>query len=113
MNKIEAIIRHQKLEEVHQALEGIGLGGFTVTDVRGMGRQGGVTHTYRGSQYTINLQARVKIEIVVPDEMTDEAVTAIAQAANTGEVGDGKIFVSPVSDAVRIRTNERGDVAIS
>jgi nitrogen regulatory protein P-II 1 len=107
------MIRPQRIEEVQQALHELGLAGLTVTEVRGMGRQRGATHTYRGSQYTLNLTPKSKIEIVVPTEMADQVVAAIREAAVTGEVGDGKIFVIPVSEAVRIRTDERGEAALS
>lgn len=113
MVKIEAMIRPQRLEEVQNALHELALAGLTVTEVRGMGKQRGATHTYRGSQYTVNLTPKLKIEIVVPSEIVDEVVSAIREAALTGEVGDGKIFVIPVAQAVRIRTDERGDAALS
>ncbi|MCX7800275.1 MAG: P-II family nitrogen regulator [Fimbriimonadales bacterium] len=110
MVKIEALIRPQRLEEVQEALRELSVGGMTVTEVRGMGHQRGVTHTYRGSTYTVNLVPKLKLEIVVPKERVDEVVEAIVQAAKTGEVGDGKVFLIPVDGAVRIRTGER-DVA--
>ncbi|MEZ0325679.1 MAG: P-II family nitrogen regulator [Fimbriimonas sp.] len=112
MFKIEAIIRSQKLEAVQEALDELHVSGITVTDVRGIGRQKGVTHTYRGSQYTLNLMPRTKIEIVVLPEELDDVVQAIQEAATTGEIGDGKIFVIPVADAIRIRTGERGETSL-
>jgi nitrogen regulatory protein P-II 1 len=112
MFKIEAIIRSQKLEAVQEALDELHISGITVTDVRGIGRQKGITHTYRGSQYTLNLMPKTKIEIVVLPEELDDVVQAIQEAASTGEVGDGKIFVLPVSDSVRIRTGERGETSL-
>ncbi|MFN3682751.1 MAG: P-II family nitrogen regulator [Fimbriimonadaceae bacterium] len=112
MVKIEAMIRPQRLEEVEAALRELSVGGMTVTEVRGMGQQRGVTHTYRGSTYTVNLVPKLKLEIVVPEERAEEVVDAIVQAARTGEVGDGKVFVIPVDAAVRIRTGERGPAAL-
>ena len=112
MYKVEAIIRNQKLEEVQEALEAIKVSGITVSDVRGIGRQKGITHTYRGSQYTMNLVPRVKIEVVVTDEELQEVVDVIRESASTGEIGDGKIFIIKVEDAVRIRTGERGDTSL-
>jgi len=113
MVKIEAIIRYQKLEDVQSALMDVGVTGLTVTEVKGMGKQKGITHTYRGSQYTVNLTPKIKLEIFAKDDEEDEIVEAILKAATTGEVGDGKIFVTPISKAVRIRTGERGEVALS
>lgn len=113
MTKIEAIIRSQRLEAVQNALEDLEFHGMTVTEVRGMGRQRGATYTYRGSQYTMNLTPRVKVEVVVPNQLTDEVVGAIVAAAQTGEVGDGKIFVTELSDVIRIRTGEKGESALS
>lgn len=112
MIKIEAIIRPQKLEQVRDALESIGCHGLTVLEVRGMGRQKGASHTYRGSQYTMNLTHKVQIEVAVTDALAAAAIEAIQEAASTGEVGDGKIFVTTLTDAVRIRTGEHGDVAL-
>lgn len=109
MVKIEAIIRQSKLEAVQEALEELHISGMTVIEVRGMGRQKGVTHTYRGSQYTLSLTPKLKLELVVHDHEVEEIVSTIQQSAATGEVGDGKIFVSRIDDAIRIRTNERGD----
>lgn len=113
MMKIEAMIRPQKLEAVLEAVHELQLTGMTVTEVRGMGRQRGITYTYRGSQYTTPLSHKVKIELVVNDELVEDAVRAIQEAAGTGEVGDGKIFLVPVADAIRIRNGERGEPAIS
>lgn len=112
MVKIEAMIRPQRLEEVQEALRELSVGGMTVTEVRGMGHQRGVTHTYRGSTYTVNLVPKLKLEIVVPKERAEEVVEAIVQAARTGEVGDGKVFVIPVDGAVRIRTGEKDASAL-
>ncbi|MCA1947658.1 MAG: P-II family nitrogen regulator [Armatimonadetes bacterium] len=112
MVKIEALIRPQRLEEVEAALRELSVGGMTVTEVRGMGHQRGVTHTYRGSTYTVNLVPKLKLEIVVPKERAEEVVDAIVEAARTGEVGDGKVFVVPVDAAVRIRTGEKGPAAL-
>lgn len=112
MVKIEAIIRQNKLEDVQEALNDLHVSGMTVLDVRGMGRQKGVTHTYRGSQYTMSLTPKVMLILVVLESEVDSIVEAIQTAANTGEIGDGKIFVSQVDQAVRIRTNERGDVVL-
>lgn len=112
MKKIECVIRPIKIDEVKQALEAIGIVGMTVVDVRGYGRQRGRTEKYRGNTYVVNLLPKVKLEIVVPDERADEVVEIVLEAAQTGEIGDGKIFVSPVDAAVRIRTGERGDSAL-
>lgn len=113
MVKIEAIIRTQKLEDVQDALEALDISGMTVTEVKGMGRSKGVTHTYRGSSYTLSLTPRLKLEIVVHDHEVDGVVSAIQTAASTGEVGDGKIFLFPLGDAIRIRTGERGDASLT
>jgi nitrogen regulatory protein PII len=113
MQKIEAIIRVQRLEAVQEALSDIGVDGVTVTEVKGMGRHRGITHTFRGSQYSVNLAPRIKLDLAVNDDQVDEIVDAIQEAAFTGEVGDGKIFVSALAQVVRIRTNERGDAALS
>lgn len=111
--KIEALIRPQRLEAVQEALYDLDIHGMTVTDVRGSGANSGISHTFRGSQYANNLAPRLKVEVVLPAELMDEAVEGIQRAAETGEVGDGKIFVTPVNAAVRIRTGERGKEAIS
>jgi nitrogen regulatory protein P-II 1 len=113
MVKIEAIIRTQRLEEVQEALEALDISGMTVIEVRGMGRSKGITHTYRGSQYTLALTPRLKLELVVQDNEVEDIVAAIQKAAQTGEVGDGKIFLFPVGDSIRIRTGERGEASLS
>jgi nitrogen regulatory protein P-II 1 len=112
MKKIEAIIKPFKLDDVKAALHEINIEGMTVSEVKGFGRQKGHTEIYRGSEYTVDFLPKIKIELVVADEQKDGAVAAILKAAKTGKIGDGKIFVSTVEDAVRIRTNERGDAAI-
>lgn len=113
MKKIECVIRPIKIDEVKAALEAIGIVGMTVADVRGYGKQRGRTEKYRGNTYVVNLLPKVKIEIVVPDDRAEEVVEIALEAAQTGEVGDGKIFVSHVEQAVRIRTGERGDSAVT
>ena len=112
MKKIECIIRPFKLEDVKEALNSLDISGMTVTEVKGFGRQKGHAELYRGSEYTIEFLPKLKLEIVVTDDVVDAAVEAILQAANTGKIGDGKIFVIPVEEAIRIRTGERGDGAI-
>ena len=112
MKKIECVIRPMKIDEVKEGLSTIGVAGMTVTDVRGYGRQRGRTEKYRGNTYVVNLLPKVKIEFVVADEKADEAVEMVLEAARTGEIGDGKIFVSAVEEAVRIRTGERGQSAL-
>ncbi len=112
MRKIEAIIKPFKLDEVKEALHGIGIQGMTVTEVKGFGRQKGHTELYRGAEYVVDFLPKIKIEIAVSDEMTDKTVQAIVEAANTGRIGDGKIFVLPVEEAIRIRTGERGGDAV-
>ena len=112
MQKIEAIIRPTKLDQVKEALEDIGVVGMTVTDVRGYGHQRGHTEKYRGNTYVVNLLPKIKIELVVPDAVADATVAAIEQSAQTGEIGDGKIFVAIVERAIRIRTGEEGDGAL-
>ena len=112
MKKIEAIIKPFKLEEVKDALTTVGIEGLTVTEVKGFGRQKGHTEIYRGSEYTVDFLPKIKIEIVLGDALVDSAVTAITQAAKTGKIGDGKIFVSTVEQAIRIRTEETGEKAI-
>lgn len=112
MKKIEAIIKPFKLEEVKDALGEIGIEGMTVSEVKGFGRQKGHTEIYRGSEYTVDFLPKVKIELVLPDNRADAAVAAIVKAAKTGKIGDGKIFVSVVQEAVRIRTDEKGDQAV-
>lgn len=113
MIKVEALIRPQKLEDVKAALSEIGIKGMTVTEVRGSGKQKGFTQTYRGAEYTVNLLQKVKIEIVVPDEEAHTVANAIAEAARTGEIGDGKIFLIPVAEVIRIRTGEEGEAAVN
>lgn len=112
MTKIEAIVRPSRLDEVKAALDDLGVKGITVTSVMGAGKQRGRTQFYRGQEYVVNLLDKTKIETVVSDDMVDKVVAAVAEAAFTGELGDGKIFLIPVSDAVRIRTGERGDTAL-
>ncbi|MFO1511945.1 MAG: P-II family nitrogen regulator [Verrucomicrobiota bacterium] len=112
MKKIEAIIKPFKLEEVKDALAALGVEGMTITEVKGFGRQKGHTEIYRGSEYTVDFLPKLKMEIVLPDDKIDAAVTAIISAARTGKIGDGKIFVLPLEQAVRIRTEEKGDHAI-
>ena len=113
MKRIEAFIRVNKLEEVKQALEDVGVHGLSVSQVRGYGRQLGRTDKYRGSTYAVNLLPKMQLELVVREEDVEDAIEAIVKAAQTGDIGDGKIFVSPVLDAIRIRTGERGDAALS
>jgi nitrogen regulatory protein P-II 1 len=110
MQKIEAIIQPSKLDSVKDALVEIGISGMTITDVRGHGRQKGHTELYRGREYSVDFLPKVKLELVVLDDMVDKAVRAIVNAAKTGKIGDGKIFVTRVDAAVRIRNDERGDV---
>ncbi len=112
MKKIEAIIKPFKMEDVKEALSEIGVEGMTVSEVKGFGRQKGNTEIYRGSEYTVDFLPKVKFEIVLADDRVQKAVDAIVQAAKTGKIGDGKVFVTPIEDAVRIRTEERGDNAI-
>jgi nitrogen regulatory protein P-II 1 len=112
MKKIEAIIKPFKMEDVKEALSEIGVEGMTVSEVKGFGRQKGHTEIYRGSEYTVDFLPKVKFEIVVTDERVAKAVEVIVQAAKTGKIGDGKVFVTPIEDAIRIRTEERGDAAI-
>lgn len=113
MKKVEAIIKPFKLEEVKEALAGVGLQGLTVTEVKGFGRQKGHKELYRGAEYVVEFLPKIKLEVIVPDSKLEATIEAITKAASTGRIGDGKIFVSPVEDAVRIRTGETGDVAIS
>jgi len=112
MKKIEAIIKPFKLDDVKEALHELGLQGMTVIDARGFGRQKGHTELYRGAEYVVDFLPKVKIELVVPDNQAEGAVEAIASAAQSGRIGDGKIFISTVEDAVRIRTGETGENAI-
>ena len=112
MKKIEAIIKPFKLEDVKEALSSIGVEGMTVSEVKGFGRQKGHTEIYRGSEYTVDFLPKVKFEIVLPDDRVAKAVETIVQSAKTGKIGDGKVFILPVEDAIRIRTEERGESAI-
>jgi len=112
MKKVEAIIKPFKLEDVKEALAALGVEGMTVSEVKGFGRQKGHTEIYRGSEYTVDFLPKIKIEIVLVDDLVDKAVEAIVKSARTGKIGDGKVFVSPIEDAVRIRTEEKGERAI-
>jgi nitrogen regulatory protein P-II 1 len=112
MKKIEAIIKPFKLEEVKDALGEIGIEGMTVTDVKGFGRQKGHTEIYRGSEYTVDFLPKIKVELVVADGQVDGAVAAIVKSAKTGKIGDGKVFVYGIEQAIRIRTEEKGDSAV-
>jgi nitrogen regulatory protein P-II 1 len=112
MKKIEAIIQPYKLDDVKDALLGIGVDGMTVSEVRGHGRQKGHTETYRGQEYKVDLLPKVKIELVVTSARVDEIVRALTTAARSGKVGDGKVFISEVADAIRIRNEDRGDAAL-
>ncbi len=112
MKKIEAVIRPHKLEDVKERLRQIGIAGMTISEVKGFGRTGGKTEVYRGSAYVVDFVPKVKIEIVVEDSMVAETVEAIAATAKSGKIGDGKIFVTPVLEALRIRTGEKGDEAL-
>lgn len=112
MKKIEAIIKPFKLDEVKEALQEIGLQGITVIEAKGFGRQKGHTELYRGAEYVVDFLPKVKVEVVLGDEMVDKAVETIQNAAKTGRIGDGKIFISPVEEAIRIRTGETGGDAI-
>ncbi len=111
MKKIEAIVQPFKLEEVKEALKGIGIDGMTITEVRGHGRQKGHTETYRGQEYQVDFLPKVKLEMVVPSSRLEEVIAALGSAARTGKIGDGKIFVSEVAEAIRIRNDERGEMA--
>ncbi len=112
MRKIEAIIQPHKLEEAKEALKNIGVDGMTITEVRGHGRQKGHTEVYRGMEYKVDLLPKVKLEMVVSDQRADEVIRTLAAAARTGKIGDGKIFVYEVADAVRIRNDDRGEAAL-
>jgi nitrogen regulatory protein P-II 1 len=109
MIKIEAIIRSQKIDAVKTALDGIGAGSMTVTEVKGRGQQKGITQQWRGAEYIVDFIPKTKLEVVVPDEKVEKIVDVICGIANTGNIGDGKIFLIPVKDAIRVRTKERGD----
>ena len=113
MVRIEAIIRPSRLDEVKSALDDLGIHGISVTEIKGAGKQKGYTQHYRGSEYQVNLLPKVQLVVVVTDSQQDSVLGAIEGAARTGEIGDGKIFVTPVMEAVRIRTGERGDTAVS
>jgi len=112
MKKIEAIIKPFKVDEVKEALREVGVEGMTVIEAKGFGRQKGHTEIYRGSEYTVDLLPKIKIEVVVPDARLDDVVAAIVKTAKTGKIGDGKVFVIPVEEVIRIRTDEKGDKAI-
>ena len=112
MKKIEAILKPFKLEEVKDALAEVGIEGMTVSEVKGFGRQKGHTEIYRGSEYTMDFLPKIKIELVVPDDRTDNVIAAVIHSARTGKIGDGKIFVTAIEQAVRIRTDETGNQAI-
>jgi len=112
MKKVEAIIKPFKLDEIKEALHEIGLQGITVLEAKGFGRQKGYTELYRGAEYIVDFLPKVKIELIIEDQQLDSAIEAIQKAAHTGRIGDGKIFISPIEDAIRIRTGERGAEAI-
>lgn len=112
MKKIEAIIKPFKLEDVKEALSGLGVEGMTVSEVKGFGRQKGHTEIYRGSEYTVDFLPKLKIEVVLADAMVSSAVDAVVKAAKTGKIGDGKVFVTPIENAIRIRTEETGEAAV-
>jgi nitrogen regulatory protein P-II 1 len=112
MKKVEAIIKPFKLDEVKEALQKVGIQGMTVSEVKGFGRQKGHTELYRGAEYVVDFLPKIKVELVVSDELVDKAVQAIVGAANTGRIGDGKIFVTHIEEAIRIRTGERGPDAV-
>ena len=112
MVKIEAIIKPFRLDNVKEALVELGVQGMTITDVRGFGRQKGHTELYRGAEYVVEFVPKVKIEVIVPDSMANNVADVVARSARTGAIGDGKIFIIPVSDAIRVRTGERGDIGL-
>jgi nitrogen regulatory protein P-II 1 len=112
MKRIEAIVKPFKLDEVREALSDIGVTGLTVTEVKGFGRQRGHTELYRGAEYVVDFLPKVRIEVILPDDMIERAIEAIVRAARTGKIGDGKIFVTAVEQVVRIRTGESGEAAI-
>jgi nitrogen regulatory protein P-II 1 len=112
MKKVEGIVRPHLLEAVKNALQEVGVVGMTVSEVKGFGRQKGHTETYRGSEYKVEFLPKIKLEVVVPDELVEQAVEAILKTAKTGKFGDGKVFVSSLDDVVRIRTGERGEAAL-
>lgn len=112
MRKVEAIVKPFKLDEVKEALNEIGIQGITVSEVKGFGRQKGHTELYRGAEYVVDFIPKIKMEIIVSDEIVEQVVNTIADAAKTGRIGDGKIFVTPIDDVLRIRTGERGEDAL-
>lgn len=112
MKKIEAVIQPFKLDEVKEALKGIGIDGMTVIEVRGHGRQKGHKEVYRGQEYEVDLLPKVKLELVVPGDRAEEVIKTLVTAAQTGKIGDGKVFVTDIADAIRIRNNERGEAAL-
>jgi len=112
MKKIEAIVKPFKLDEIKQGLGEVGITGMTVSEVKGFGRQKGHTEIYRGSEYTVDFLPKIKIELILPDDQANSAVATIIKLAKTGKIGDGKVFVSSIDDAIRIRTEEKGDLAI-
>jgi nitrogen regulatory protein PII len=112
MKKVEAIVKPFKLDEVREALSELGVTGLTVTEVKGFGRQKGHTELYRGAEYVVDFLPKVKVEVIVPDALVERAIEAVVKAARTGKIGDGKIFVTNVEQAVRIRTGESGDAAV-
>jgi nitrogen regulatory protein P-II 1 len=112
VKKIDAIIKPFKLEEVKDALAVVGIEGMTITEVKGFGRQKGHTEIYRGSEYTVDFLPKVRVEIVLPDNLVDGAIDAIVTSARTGKIGDGKVFISNVEEVVRIRTDEKGELAV-
>src|SRR5207244_3035423 len=112
MKKIEAIVKPFKMEDVKQALAEVGVEGMTVSEVKGFGRQKGHTEIYRGSEYTVDFLPKVKFEVIITEDRVQKAVDAIVAAAKTGKIGDGKVFIMPIEDAIRIRTEERGESAI-
>lgn len=112
MKKVEAIIKPFKLEEVKDALGDVGIEGMTVSEVKGFGRQKGHTEIYRGSEYTVDFLPKIKLELVLADSRVDAAIGAIIKAAKTGKIGDGKIFISPITEAIRIRTEEKDESAV-
>jgi nitrogen regulatory protein P-II 1 len=112
VKKVEAIIKPFKLDEVKQALSEVGIAGLTATEVKGFGRQKGHTELYRGAEYVVDFLPKVKVEVVVPDNLVDKVVSVICQSAKTGSIGDGKVFVLSMGEAIRIRTGEKGEAAI-
>jgi nitrogen regulatory protein P-II 1 len=113
VKKIEAIIKPFKLDDAKQALADLDVVGMTVSEVKGFGRQKGHSEVYRGAEYVVDFLPKVRLEVVVPDDLVDKVVMSLAEVSRTGRIGDGKIFVSPVADAIRIRTGERGDAALT